>query len=171
MKIKCPYCKERIRKDAVRCKHCHSIIGTAIPVNDDSYKYLQNGFAKINSECESIKVKIQMCTGLIFVTHRYSIEELLEAINKIESFIDKMRADLGEWESVGKLSLQVKLIFNNKAGEVYKKLESLQLEITRREPTWWEKVQIVFRRIIEKLFTFFSYKLVTGKDKQKAITA
>jgi hypothetical protein len=74
-----------------------------------------------------------------------------------------MRDDLEEWEMNNKLTQQVKLQFNRKAEEVYHRLEIIQMDIERREPTWWEKVKDVFRRIFEKLFSFFSFKMITGK--------
>jgi hypothetical protein len=171
--MRCPYCKERIRKGAVRCKHCHAVIGndgnTASSTADDGFKYLQNGFAKIYSECEAIEDKIKMRTGLVFVKHQYTSDDLLEAISRIESFVEKMRDDLGEWESANKLAAQVKDLFNRKAEDVYHRLESLHVEIERREPTWWEKVSVFFSRIFEKLFTFFTFKLISGKLDPKEI--
>jgi hypothetical protein len=170
---KCPYCKEKIRKAAVICKHCRSNIGpngkTASHADEEGFKYIQNGFAKINSECDAIEDKIKIRTGLIFIRHLYSSEELVGAMERIESFVEKMRDDLEEWEAVNRLPDQVKTIFNKKAGEVYHRLESLHFEIEQRKPTWWEKVQNVFRRIFDALFSFFSFKLVTGRKPSKFI--
>jgi len=172
---RCPYCKEKIRKGAVRCKHCHSGIGgngkNASQTNDDGIQYLQNGFRKINAECDAIKGKIKLRTGFIFVKHQYSSGDLIEATGRIESFVEKMRDDLEEWQAVNKLTDQVKNIFNKKAEEVYHRMEYLHSEIEQREPTWWEKVRGTFKRIIEKLFTFFSFKLIAGKKDPKTIAA
>jgi hypothetical protein len=45
------------------------------------------------------------------------------------------------------------------------------LEIENREPTWWENVKTVFRRIFEKLFSFFSFKMIAGKKSTQQIAA
>ena len=172
--IRCPYCREKIRKDAVRCRHCHSSIGAngkASSQDDEGIRYLQIGFGKINTECDAIEEKMRIRTGIIFVRHQYSSDDLIEATGKIESFVEKMRADLEDWQAVNKLTDQVKDLFNRKAGHVYQRLESIQLEIKQREPTWWEKVCNAFKRIFEKLFSFFSFKMIAGRKPQKAIAA
>jgi hypothetical protein len=172
---KCPYCYERIRKKAVFCKHCHSKIdGNGNPssaANDEDYRYLQNGFRKINNECDMIEEKIKARTGLIFIKHQYESDELCEALAKIDSFVEKMKNDLEEWESLNKLSLQTKQLFNKKASQVYHRLEMLQMEIENREPTWWEKVCMVFKRIFEKLFPFISFKIIAGRKNPMSIAA
>ena len=172
---RCPYCKERIKRGAILCKHCRSSLGgngnASARANDGGLRYLQNGFRKINDECDDIEGRIQLRTGFIFVKHQYSSDDLLEATGRIESFIEKMRDDLEEWETANKMTDQIKSLFNRKAEEVYQRLEHLHSEIERREPTWWEKVRSAFKRIIEKLFSFFSFKLVAGKKNPKTITA
>jgi hypothetical protein len=95
----------------------------------------------------------------------------MEAIEKIESFVGKMRSDLEEWESYNQLTQDVKIHFNRKAGEVYQRLEQIQTEIERREPTWWEKVVSVFTRILETLLPFLSFKLIAGKKAPDQIAA
>jgi hypothetical protein len=159
----------------VLCKHCHSSIGksgnAAASKNDDGFKYLQNGFGKINAECDIIERKINERTGLIFIKYQYSSEELVEAIKRIDSFVGKMRSDLDGWDSINKLAQQTKQFFNIKAGEVYRRLESLHVMIERREPTWWEKVCYAFKVILSKLFPFISFLLLSGKSKPKEIAA
>jgi len=172
---RCPYCKEWVRKKAIRCKHCHSSIGvdrsSASQNNDEGIRYLQNGFGKIKAECDAIEGNMKMRTGFIFVKHQYSSDDLLEAVEKIDSFVEKMRSDLELWEAANKLTIQVKSLFDKRAGEVYQRLEYLQMEIERRTPTWWEKVKIRFRRIFEKLFSFFSFKMIAGRKNQNTIAA
>ena len=171
---RCPYCKERVRKGAVRCKHCHSSIGANVKAGsqtDDGLRYLQNGFGKINAECDAIEGRIKLRTGFIFVKHRYSSDDLIEAAGRIESFVEKMRDDLEEWQAVNKLTDQFKSLFTKKAEEVYQRMEYLHSEIERREPTWWEKVRSAFKRIIDTLFSFFSFKLIAGRKNPKTIAA
>jgi hypothetical protein len=173
-RVKCPYCGERIKKKAILCKHCHSTLnknGKTEDPNEEGIAYLKNGFGKIDAECSVIRKMIEARTGFIFIKHQYSSDELLEATCRIESFVGKMRDDLEEWEALNKLTQQVKQHFNRKAEEVYQRLESIQLEIEHREPTWWENVKAVFRRIFEKLFSFFSFKMIAGKKSPKEIAA
>jgi len=172
--VRCPYCKERIRKGAIRCKHCHSSIGTnstGSDVNDGGVGYLRSAFAKINTECDAIEKRINARTGLVFTKHQYSDEELLDAAGRIESFVEKINDDLERWEASRKLSDEVKSAFNRKAGELYQRLETMHTKIQLRNPTWWEKVCTVFKRIISLLLPFLSFKLVTGSKQPEEIAA
>lgn len=172
--IRCPFCKERVKKGAIRCKHCHSGIANgnnASNSNDEGIKYLQNGFKKINSECDAIEDRIRARTGFIFIKHQYSSDELYEAASRIESFVEKMSDDIEMWDSANQLNQQVKLQFSRKAQEIYRRLESLQFSIENREPTWWEKVSTVFKRILSKILPFLSFKLVTGRKPPREIAA
>jgi len=172
--VRCPYCKERIREGAIRCKHCHSSIGTntdSSNVNDSNASYLRSAFAKINTECDAIEDRINARSGLVFIKHQYSDDELLEAAGRIESFIEKVSDDLDRWEVAKKLSEDAKLIFNRKAGELYQRLEMMHMKIKQRSHTWFEKVCEVFKRIISKLLPFLSIKLVTGRKQPKEIAA
>jgi hypothetical protein len=171
--MRCPYCKERIKTGAVRCKHCHSVIGSdgKQTVTDDGIRYLQNGFKKVYAECDAIEDRIDVRTGFIFNKHQYSEDDLFEAAMKINSFVEKMRDDLEEWEAANQLSQQVKAAFNNKAAGVQRRLEVIQMKIEQREATWWEKVCAVFKQIVAKLLPFLSFKLVTGTKKPGLLAA
>jgi hypothetical protein len=169
--MRCPYCKERIKKDAVRCKHCHASIGTVNNENGnaDDLRYLQNGFSKINQECDAIEENIRATTGFVFVKHQYSEEELWESSERIESFIEKMKDDLDQWDAENRLSQRTRLVFNQKAQAVYERLEKIRLLIQEREPTLWEKICSVFRRIFDKLLPMLSFRLVSGSKKTKLL--
>jgi hypothetical protein len=169
--MRCPYCKERIKKDAVRCKHCHSSIGAVNNENGntDDLRYLQNGFSKINQECDAIEDNIKATTGFVFVKHQYSEDELGESVERIESFVEKMQDDLDEWDAGNRLPQRTRLVFNQKAQAVYERLERIKLLIQEREPTLWEKICAVFRRIFEKLLPMFSVRLVSGVKGKKMI--
>ncbi|WP_461256773.1 hypothetical protein [Treponema sp. R80B11-R83G3] len=67
--------------------------------------------------------------------------------------------------------MQTKELFNRKAGEVYERLESLHEMIVLRLPTWWEKVCILFKRVLEKLLPFLSFKLIAGKKAPQELAA
>lgn len=172
---RCPYCKERIRKGAVRCKHCHAGIdgnsNTSPYVKDGDVRYIQNGFSKINAECDSIEQRVRKCSGLIFIKHQYSNEYLLEAGSRIESFVEKMKDDLEEWDSLGNLSQKASDLFTRKANEVYERLEAIHDSIAARRLTWWEKVCETFKRILAKLLPFLSIKLIAGKKRPIGIAA
>jgi hypothetical protein len=172
--VRCPYCKERIRKGAIRCKHCHSSIGTntdSSDVNDGNVGYLRSAFAKINTECDAIEDRITARTGFVFTKHQYSEDELFEVAGRIESFVEKISDDLERWEATKKLSNDVKLAFNRKVGELYHRLEMMHTKIQLRNPTWWEKVCVVFKRIISKLLPFLSFRLIAGNKAPEEIAA
>ena len=170
MMTRCPYCKERIRKGAIRCKHCQSSIGNGNP-DDDGIKYLHNGFAKINDECDAIEEKIKAQTGFLFTRHQYSEEELWRATGKIESFAEKIHDDIQRWAAANQLSQQIRLIYNQKAEAAHERLEELQEMIVQREPTFWEKVCAIFRRIAEKLLPLLNFRLVSKIKDHKSIAA
>jgi hypothetical protein len=172
--VRCPYCKERIRKGAIRCKHCHSSIGTntdSLDVNDGNAGYLRSAFARINTECEAIEKRIAARTGFVFTRHRYSDDELYEAAGRIESFVEKVSDDLDRWEVAKKLSDDVKLVFSRKASELYQRLEMIHMKIQQRRSTLWETICTVFRRILSKILPFLSFKLVTGSRQPEEIAA
>jgi hypothetical protein len=166
-----PYCKERIRNDAVRCKHCHSSIGTGNSENSNTedLRYLQNGFSKINQECDAIEGNVKAVTGFVFVKHQYSEDELGESVERIESFVEKMRDDLDRWDAENKLPQRTRLVFDQKAQAVYERLERINRLIQEREPTLWEKICAVFQRIFEKLLPMFSVRFVSGVKSKKMI--
>jgi len=172
--VRCPYCKERIRKGAIRCKHCHSSIGTnatGSDVNDGGVSYLRSAFTKINTECDAIDKRINARTGFVFTKHQYSDDELFEAAGRIESFVEKINDDLERWEAARKLSNDVKAAFSRKAGELYQRLEMMHTKIQLRSPTWWERICTVFKRIISKLLPLLSFKLVAGRKQPEEIAA
>jgi len=172
--VRCPYCKERIRKGTIRCKHCHSSIGTnsiGSDVNDGGVGYLRSAFAKINTECDAIEKRINARTGLVFTKHQYSDDELLDAAGRIESFVEKIDDDLERWEASHKLSDDVRLTYNRKASELYQRLEMMRTKIQQRNPTFWGKICTVFKRIISILLPFLSFKLVTGRKEPEEIAA
>ena len=117
------------------------------------------------------KVQLNERTGLIFIKHQYSSYDLYEATERIDSFIGKMKGDLDEWKSVNKLSPQTEALFKRKAGEAYRRVESLQAMIEHREPTWWEKVRNVILKILSTLFPFLSFKMIDGRTAPKRIAA
>jgi hypothetical protein len=174
-RTKCPYCKEKIHKGAMLCKHCQTSLewnqNASTQQTDVGIRHLQNGFAKINSECETIEKKMKLQTGFVFIKHLYSSDELLYALSKIESFVERMRDDLDEWESMSKSSQQIRFLFNQKANETYHRLESLHSLIEQREPTWWEKVKSIFKRIVDKLLSIFPLEMIARKAMGNVLAA
>ena len=176
-RINCPYCKEKVKKDAIRCRHCQAKLagnGNAAAqhnIDEEGIRHLKNGFEKIHSECEAIEEKMKLKTGFVFIKHQYSSDELFYAISRIESFVDNLRDDLDEMESANNFSRQVRILFNKKAEEVSDRLESLQLLIEQREPTWWEKVSSLLKRIVEKILSIFPLEMFAGNVMVKMTAA
>jgi hypothetical protein len=166
----CPYCKERIKEGALRCKHCHASLNETADTTDDStMRYLQNGFSKVNTECDRLEDKVKARTGFIFIRHEYSEDELMEAAGRIESFVEKIQSDIEIWNSSGQVSQRVECFYNENARQVSQRLERISRNIQERESTLWEKVCTVFKRIASKLFPMFHFKMVAGKPKQRFI--
>jgi hypothetical protein len=165
--MKCPYCKERIKNKAVRCKHCHASIGGE--TENDGIQYLQNGFTKIDTECDTIEDRINARTGVVFVRHQYTADELWQMCGRIESFAGKIKDDIDQWDASGQLSQRIRLVYNQKAEAVHERLGMIAAAIEQREPTLWEKVCSVFKRIVEKLLPMLSVRLVSGTKDKKLI--
>jgi hypothetical protein len=167
LRTNCPYCKEKIQKGAVLCKHCQTSLewngNATIQQTDVGIRHLQNAFAKINSECETIEKKMKLQTGFVFIKHLYSSDELLYALSKIETFVEGMWDDLDEWESMSKSGQQIRSLFNQKADETFHRLESLHSLIEQREPKKKKKVKSIFKRIIDKLLSIFPLEMIAGK--------
>jgi len=170
---KCPYCKEFIKREAVRCKHCHSNLGgngnaPDQQKDDEGIKYLQNGFAKIEAECSAIEEKLRLRTGFVFVKHLYSGEELCYALSRVESFLEKMGDEL---EAADNVSQQARFLFSKNAEETYQRLGSLHLLIEQREPTWWEKARVILKRIFQKLLSLFPLEKMAGQAMEGLLAA
>ena len=172
---KCPYCKELIREGAIRCKHCHANLegNGDVPTqqSNERIQYLKNGFKKIDSECETIEEKMKLRTGFVFVKHLYSSDELFYAISRIEAFVEEMKDELDELEAETNASQRISFLFSKKAEETYHRLESLHLLIEQREPTWWEKVKGIVKRIIDKLLSIFPLEMIARKAMETVMAA
>jgi len=164
---KCPYCKELIKRSAILCKHCNANLGSNENYfkqqKDEGIRFMQNGFAKINSECDAIEEKMELRTGLVFIKYQYSSEDLFSALNRVKTYLEKMSDDLDEWVIVNKANQKVKSLFEKKAEETYQRMESLYAFIEQREPTWWEKVKEIFKWIFGKLLSYISVNMMAGK--------
>jgi hypothetical protein len=134
-------------------------------------RYLKNGFAKIDKECDAMEGKINARIGIVFVRHQYSEDELRRAAGRIESIAEKIRDDIERWEAANQLSERIELLYNQMADAAHERLEELCGMIERRAPTVWEKVCSVFIRIVEKLLPMISFRLIPGFKKTKPIAA
>jgi hypothetical protein len=169
--IRCPLCKEEIRDDAIKCKHCHSFLKDS----EEGVEYLRNGFGKINDECDALEEKVNMLIGIIFVRHKYSVEALLESdhFSKIESFAGKIRTDFETWAATNKLSYRLEILYNHHIEALQARIDRITAKIKQREPTIWEKVCSAFMRLsrilVEKLLPFIPGKLLIGLKRQRFI--
>jgi hypothetical protein len=168
--MRCPFCKERIKKGAKKCKHCHSIF-------DDSQNakgglsYLENGFAKIEEECDALEEKVNIIIGAIFKRHKYSEDDLLSSghMDKIKSFAGKISDDVNRWEEAGQFSFRLRLLYNENAQAVQSRVSIINRMIRERQPTLSEKVGEAFTRLyktILKLLPQFARSLLTIQKRR-----
>jgi hypothetical protein len=169
--MRCPYCKERIKRKALICKHCHADL-TKSPEeqrkqdDEGTMRYLQNGFNKVNSELDKLEEKVEAKTGiLMFTTHTYSEDDLMMHASRIESFIEKIRSDLEMWNSSRPLSDRIQFAYSEYAEESSDRLNDVSCRIQERTPTIWERVGGFFKMIASKLLPLFSFRLIAGKPK------
>ncbi len=147
-------------------------------------KRIKAKFRPVDRELNSIKKKTHKTEGWLFVTHVYTIDELLnsEHHEKINSYTDKIGDDITRWYDQGKLSREEEGIYYSERDKVEIDLEDINDKIKSREPLWWEKVKgamqgyiiIIMdnmpdefkRRVIESLMESFSKLGLTGSLKK-----
>ena len=87
--VKCPYCAEMVKPEAVKCKHCGSDIGNNDPSNDAS-KYLKIGMndeaiideVSVAELAESLKKDMPGHTALsIMVTNHERLDKIRKSMD------------------------------------------------------------------------------------------
>jgi tetrahydromethanopterin S-methyltransferase subunit G len=165
--MRCPICREWIKRGALKCKHCHSVLVDS----EEDIGYLKAGFARIHRECETLETKVNLIAGKIFKHHRYSEDELLHAeeLSRIESFGGKIKDDVNRWRSANQMSDRILQLYNDEAEELHERLDQIFEMIRLRTPTLWDKVGAAFSRfykmVIELLPVFFRVALPYRKHK------
>jgi len=168
--MKCLFCKIRNRKNSVKCQFCDYFLASS-PEMRKTLAYLENGFGKINDELDDIERKVNMVIGLVFKRHRYTVEVLLDSsqMNRIKSLAGKIKDDVAQWDTAGKLPYRLKIFYNESAESVQKRLRMINQAIQDRNPTLWEKVGDFFRRlykiVVELLPSIFQRLLFGQRPK------
>ena len=100
-------------------------------------------FRPIFRELKSLRRKINKKEGIIFTSHIYSIDELLNSTHhqKIDSFSQKIGDDVKNWYNKNKLTKMEEEVYYFKRKEIEQELDEINEEIEEREPTWWEKIK------------------------------
>ena len=175
--MKCPLCKEHIKRNAVKCRFC----GTIVDKKTEEIQYIKNGFDKIEAECSNLEKQVSKLSGFIIFWHKFSEEELLGQIEKIETFARKIKADIENWKEARKpiFSIQpfkndsVKLFYNENTRRLHERLERLQEMIQFRHPTVWERIGSVFRafyfHVVEGLLPLITGRVSLGLKRQNKI--
>lgn len=107
-------------------------------------------FRPVFRELKSLERKIYKKEGLIFVEHKYTIDELLDSEHhhRIYSYTDKIGDDIQNWFDEGKLGEVEEEHYYLKRAEVEDELEDINAQIEEREPTWWEDVKGTMRKFV-----------------------
>jgi hypothetical protein len=158
-----------IWKNALRCKRCNSLIEK----DGQETRFIKNGFAKINSECDALERESFELTGSIFKRHKYSEEELLTHMEKIKSFAQKIHDDVACWNMPSGLSQWIKALYNQNTEALQERLSNIMERIRIRRPTVWERIGKIFisfyQFIAEKLLPMITGKFSLGYRKQGRI--
>jgi hypothetical protein len=91
----------------------------------------------------------------IFKSHKYTGEEILKS-SQYETIIStsgKIASDIGNWQKSGKLDFSTKVVYNVNRDFLEDRLIDLDVQIKKREPTWWESVKTFFAKIINYIRT------------------
>jgi tetrahydromethanopterin S-methyltransferase subunit G len=165
--MRCPICREWIKRGAQKCKHCYSVLVDA----QEDIGYLKAGFARIHRECDTLETKVNLIIGKIFKRHRYSEDELLNAgeLARIESFSGKIRDDVNQWKLANQISERMREFYNDEVETVHDRLDQIIEMIHERTPTLWDKVGAALSRfyktVIGLLPLFVRSVLPMGKQK------
>ena len=116
---------------------------------------MESKFRPVYRELKALDRKIFKQKGFFFVTHSYSISELLnsEHHHKIHSYTEKIGDDINQWYKQGKLSELEERIYLLKRQMVEDELEELNIKIETREPTFWENVQGAMEEFVDVIMT------------------
>ncbi|GHU26270.1 hypothetical protein FACS1894164_17150 [Spirochaetia bacterium] len=118
---------------------------------EEDHSYLKAAFLKINDNIDDLfEMKDQIKGFLIFKTHKYSVEQLLNSTQyrRIKSYIGKIEDDIQRWKQAGELTFSLRNTYNVNRDLLIDRLEDLEEAIENREPTWWESVQNFFIKIL-----------------------
>jgi hypothetical protein len=170
--MRCLFCVFRNKKNSVKCNFCDYYLEKNREMKS-GLAYLENGFNRVFLECDAIEEKVGVITGFVFKRHKYSVDELLESghMEKIDAFCAKIKDDVDRWEAAGKLSLRLKLLYNEKALEVRGRVDRLNYMVRERQPTFWERIAVFFQHIyhaVVRRLPLFVQGLLTNR-KKKAI--
>ena len=167
---RCLFCIIRRNKNkSLKCQSCNYFLNTK--GIREGVSYLEKGFAKINNELDDIENKVNEIIGIIFKRHKYKADDLLNSsqMTRIKSFAGKIKDDVNQWESSGKLSYHLLEIYNDYAESTQGRFRQINNLIKERKPTLWEHVGNFFTKlyhvIVELLPTIFQKMLTAKKQK------
>ena len=167
--MKCPLCKERIKRNAVTCHFC----GTVVDQKTERIQYIKNGFDKIEVECGNLEKRITAVKGFIISWHKFSEKTLYEYLEKIKAFAMKIRSDVDSRKDKKSQQETILLFYNEKVKRLQERLEQLEDLIEWRHPTTWERVRDNFKEffilIVEKLLPFITLGTRIGFRQQGRI--
>ena len=120
---------------------------------DDKIRNIQSKFKKVYQECEFLEDKIYKQEGIIFKTHVYKIEDLMNSShqNKINTITSKIGSDVQYWEMNGKLSAEEKEAYLDEREALDDILHQIHRKILNRKPTFWEELSVAVEKFIVKV--------------------
>ena len=120
---------------------------------DDKTRMIQTKFKIAYRECDYLEDKIFKKDGVVFKTHRYTIDELMNSPHhdKINAVTEKIGSDISYWEMSGKLSRTEKEAYYIERDKIDDVLHQLNRNIQNRQPTLWERISQVAEEFISKV--------------------
>ena len=113
--------------------------------------YFEGAFKKLNSKINKLFEMKDDVRGFLFIKwHKWSAEELFNSstYQSVKSMINKIADDVNNWHAHKVLSLSDRLVYNENRDAIEERLEKLEDDLRKREPTTWEKLVSFFRSFI-----------------------
>jgi len=122
---------------------------------DDKIRNIQSKFKIVYRECDFLEDKIFKKEGILFKTHKFTIEELMrsEHHNKINSVTNKIGSDISYWEMNGKLLPVEKETYLDERENLEDVLHQINRRIQNREPTLWEQISQAIEKFVVKIMS------------------
>ncbi|HKQ72548.1 MAG TPA: hypothetical protein VJ810_02395 [Blastocatellia bacterium] len=116
-------------------------------------KLFRQKFRRAYDEIELLEEKIYETKGVIFVSHRYTKDQLLNSkhVYKLFAIAEKIGSDAMNWYQRGQLPDWAQEKYLKQRDKVERRFERVRSRIEARPQTWWENVRSGYMKFVRKV--------------------